>query len=323
MNRRRLLQLAAVAAALPAVSRIAVAETYPSRPVRLIAPFPAGGVVDLFSRLIGQPLSDRLGQSVIIENRAGAGGNVGTEAVVRAPPDGYTLLLMSSTNALNQTLYSNLSFDIVRDLVPIASINRGIGVLVVHPSFPATTMPEFIAYVKANPGRVNMASGGIGSSQHIYGELFKLMAGVDMVHVPYRGGGPALIDLLAGQVPVMFDTIPQGIEYIRDGKLRALAVTTATRSPALPDVPSMSDFVPGFEAGSWWGVAAPKNAPAEIIERLNKAFNAALADPKVRTRLAELGTTPLEFSPGEFGTFVEAETEKWAKVIKFSGAKEE
>jgi len=323
MNRRRLLQLAAVAAALPAVSRIAVAETYPSRPVRLIAPFPAGGVVDLFSRLIGQPLSDRLGQSVIIENRAGAGGNVGTEAVVRAPPDGYTLLLMSSTNALNQTLYSNLSFDIVRDLVPIASINRGIGVLVVHPSFPATTMPEFIAYVKANPGRVNMASGGIGSSQHIYGELFKLMAGVDMVHVPYRGGGPALIDLLAGQVPVMFDTIATSMEHIKAGKLRALAVTAGARSPVLPDVPTVGEFVPGYEATGWQGLGAPRNTPAEITERLHAEINACLEEPRIRARIVGLGYLEFITTQAEFTRFVAESTEKWGKVIRAANIRAE
>jgi len=242
---------------------------------------------------------------------------------VRAPADGYTLLVVLAANAINATLHDKLKFSPIRDLAMVAGMVRVPNVMEVHPAVPAKTVPEFIAYAKANPGRLSFASGGNGSSLHVIGELFKMMAGIDMLHVPYRGGAPALIDLLAGQVQVMFDTIPQGIEYIRDGKLRALAVTAAMRSPALPDVPSMSDFVPGFEAGSWWGVAAPKNTPAEIIDRLNKTFNAALADPKVRTRLAELGTTPLEFSPGEFGTFVEAETEKWAKVIKFSGAKEE
>jgi len=282
-----------------------------------------GGSVDIVTRLIGQWLSERLGQPFLVDNRPGASGDIATEAVVRAPADGYTLLVVLAANAINATLRDKLKFSPIRDLAMVAGMVRVPNVMEVHPAVPAKTVPEFIAYAKANPGRLSFASGGNGSSLHVIGELFKMMAGIDMLHVPYRGGAPALIDLLAGQVQVMFDTIPQGIEYIRDGKLRALAVTAAMRSPALPDVPSMSDFVPGFEAGSWWGVAAPKNTPAEIIDRLNKTFNAALADPKVRTRLAELGTTPLEFSPGEFGTFVEAETEKWAKVIKFSGAKEE
>ena len=267
------------AAALPAALRIARTQAYPTRSVRLIAPFPAGGVVDLFSRLIAQPLSERLGQTVIIENRAGAGGNVGTEAAVRASPDGYTLLLMTSTNAINQTLYDKLNFDITRDIIPVASINRGIGVLEVHPSFPARTVPGFIAYVKANPGQVNMASGGIGSSQHIYGELFKMMAEVNMVHVPYRGGDPALTDLLAGQVPVMFDTIATSMEQIKAGKLRALAVTAATRSQVLADVPTIGEFVPGYEATGWQGIGAPRNTPPEIIDRLHREINACLDDP--------------------------------------------
>ncbi len=293
------------------------------RPVRMVLGLSPGGSVDIVTRLIGQWLSERLGQPFLVDNRPGASGDIATEAVVRAPADGYTLLVVLAANAINATLHDKLKFSPIRDLAMVAGMVRVPNVMEVHPAVPAKTVPEFIAYAKANPGRLSFASGGNGSSLHVIGELFKMMAGIDMLHVPYRGGAPALIDLLAGQVQVMFDTIPQGIEYIRDGKLRALAVTAAMRSPALPDVPSMSDFVPGFEAGSWWGVAAPKNTPAEIIDRLNKTFNAALADPKVRTRLAELGTTPLEFSPGEFGTFVEAETEKWAKVIKFSGAKEE
>ena len=293
-HRRRFLHLAAGAAALPALSRIAKAQAYPTRPVRLIAPFPAGGVVDLFSRLIGQPLSERLGQPVIIENRAGAGGNVGTEAVVRASPDGYTLLLITSTNAINQTLYDKLNFDFVRDIVPVASIDRGIGVLEVHPSFPAKTVPEFISYLKANPGKVNMASGGIGSSQHIYGELFKMMAGVDMVHVPYRGGGPALTDLLAGQVPVMFDTIATSMEQIKAGKLRALAVTAATRSEVLPDIPTIGEFVPGYEATGWQGIGAPRNTPPEIIDRLHREINACLDDPKVKAAHRRAGLSGVQ-----------------------------
>ena len=323
LPRRNFLDLAAGAAALPAVSRIAWAQAYPTRPVRLIAPFPAGGVVDLFSRLIGQPLSERLGQPVIIENRAGAGGNVGTEAVVRASPDGYTLLLITSTNAINQTLYDKLNFDFVRDIAPVASIVRGIGVLEVHPSFPAKTVPEFIAYVKANPGRVNMASGGIGSSQHIYGELFKMMAGVDIVHVPYRGGGPALTDLLAGQVPVMFDTIATSMEQIKAGKLRALAVTSATRSEVLPDIPTIGEFVPGYEATGWQGIGAPRNTPPEIIDRLHKEIDACLDDPKVKARIVELGYLEFKTSQTEFTRFVGESIEKWAKVIRAANMRAE
>ena len=332
LPRRNFLHLAAGAAALPAVSRVAWAQAYPSRPVRLIAPFPPGGVVDLFSRLIGQPLSERLGQPVIIENRAGAGGNVGTEAVVRASPDGYTLLLITSINAINQTLYDRLNFDFVREIVPVASIVRGIGVMEVHPSFPAktvpefisyVTVPEFISYVKANPGKVNMASGGIGSSQHIYGELFKIMAGVDMVHVPYRGGGPALTDLLAGQVPVMFDTIATSMEQIKAGKLRALAVTAATRSQVLPDIPTIGEFVPGYEATGWQGIGAPRSTPPEIIDRLHREINACLDDPKVKARIVELGYLVFKTSQTEFTSFVGESIEKWAKVIRAANIRAE
>ena len=323
LPRRKFLHLASGAAALPAVLRIARAQAYPTRSVRLIAPFPAGGVVDLFSRLIAQPLSERLGQTVIIENRAGAGGNVGTEAAVRASPDGYTLLLMTSTNAINQTLYDKLNFDITRDIIPVASINRGIGVLEVHPSFPAKTIPEFIAYVKANPGQVNMASGGIGSSQHIYGELFKMMAGVNMVHVPYRGGGPALTDLLAGQVPVMFDTIATSMEQIKAGKLRALAVTAATRSQVLPNVPTIGEFVPGYEATGWQGIGAPRNTPPEIIDRLHREINACLDDPKLQARIVELGYLVFKTSQAEFSSFVAESTEKWANIIRAANIRAE
>ena len=323
LPRRQFLHLAAGAAALPAASRIAWAQAYPTRPVRLITPFPAGGVTDLFSRLIGQPLSERLGQPVIIENRAGAGGNVGTEAVVRASPDGYTLLLITSTNAINQTLYDKLNFDFVRDIVPVASIVRGIGVLEVHPSFPAKTVPEFISYLKANPGKVNMASAGIGTSQHIYGELFKMMAGVEMVHVPYRGGGPALTDLLAGQVPVMFDTIATSMEQIKAGKLRALAVTSATRSDVLPDIPTIGEFVPGYEATAWQGIGAPRSTPPEIIDRLHREINACLDDPKVKARIVELGYLVFKTSQTEFSSFVGESIEKWAKVIRAANIKAE
>jgi len=278
-------------------------------------------VVDVFARLIGQWLSDRLGQPIIIENRAGAGGNLATEAVVKAPPDGYTLLMIGSNNAWNVTLYDNLSFNFIRDIAPVASIYRGPAVLVVHPSFPAKSVPELIAHAKANPGKINMASGGVGSAQHVYGELFKMMTGVDMLHVPYRGGGPALTDLLAGQVPVMFDTLATSIEHIRAGKLRALAVTSATRSDALPDIPTVGDFVPGYEGTGWQGVGAPRNTSAEIIAKLNREINAGLADPRMKARITDFGYTVFASSPADFGTFIAAYTEKWAKVIKFSGAK--
>jgi tripartite-type tricarboxylate transporter receptor subunit TctC len=320
-HRRHFLHLAAGAAALPAVSRIASGQAYPSRPVRLIVGFPAGGVLDLFARLIGQWLSERLGQPFIVENRAGAGGNLAAEAVVKAPPDGYTLLQIGAHNAWNVALYDNLSFNFIRDIAPVASIYRGPAVLVVHPSFPAKSVTELIAHAKSNPSKIIMASGGVGSAQHVYGELFKMMTGVDMLHVPYRGGGPALTDLLAGQVPVMFDTLATSIEHIRAGKLRALAVTSATRSEVLPDIPTVGDFVPGYEGTGWQGVGAPMNTSAEIIDKLNKAINAGLADPQMKARIADLGYTVFESSPAEFSTFIAAYTEKWAKVIKFSGAK--
>jgi tripartite-type tricarboxylate transporter receptor subunit TctC len=321
LPRRNFLHLAAGAAVLPAVSRIASAQTYPSRPVRLIAGFPPGGVLDLFARLIGQWLSERLGQPFIVENRAGAGGNLAAEAVVKAPPDGYTLLQIGAHNAWNVALYDNLTFNFIRDIAPVASIYRGPAVLVVHPSFPAKSVPELIAHAKANPGKINMASGGVGSAQHVYGELFKMMTGVDMLHVPYRGGGPALTDLLAGQVPVMFDTLATSIEHIRATKLRALAVTSATRSEVLPDIPTVGDFVPGYEGTGWQGIGAPRNTPAEIIDKLNKEINAGLADPRMKARIADFGYTVFASSPADFSTFIAAYTEKWTKVIKFSGAK--
>jgi tripartite-type tricarboxylate transporter receptor subunit TctC len=321
LPRRTFLHLAAGAAALPALSRFAWAQAYPTRPVRLIAGFPPGGVVDVFARLTGQWLSARLSQPIIIENRAGAGGNLATEAVVKAPSDGYTLLMIGSNNAWNVTLYDNLGFNFIRDIAPVASIYRGPAVLVVHPSFPARSVPELIAYAKSNPGRINMASGGVGSSQHVYGELFKMMTGVDLVHVPYRGGGPALTDLLAGQVPVMFDTLATSIEHIKAGKLRALAVTSATRSDVLPDTPTVGEFVPGYEGTGWQGVGAPSNTSAEIINKLNKEINAGLADPRMKARITDFGYTVFASSPADFRTFIAAYTEKWAKVIKFSGAK--
>jgi tripartite-type tricarboxylate transporter receptor subunit TctC len=323
LPRRKFLHLAASAAALSSLPRFAAALDYSTRPVRLIAPFPLGGVTDLFARLIGQPLSERLGQPVIVENRAGAGGNVGTEVVVRAPPDGYTLLLLTVSNAINQTLYQDLNFDIVRDIVPVASINRGMGVLEVHPSFPATTGPEFIAYAKANPGKINYASAGIGSTPHMYGELFKIMAGVDLVAVHYRGTGPALVDVLPGQVPVMFDTLATSIEHIRAGRLRALGVTAATRSAALPEVPAISEFLPGYEATGWEGIGAPRNTPDDIVERLHREINACVADPRYSTRTIELGYIPFASTQAEFSNFVVESTEKWAKVIRAANIKAE
>jgi tripartite-type tricarboxylate transporter receptor subunit TctC len=322
LPRRRFLQLAAGALTVPAAPRPAWSQAYPTRPVRIIVGLSAGGSVDIVTRLIAQRLSERLGHQFLVENRPGAASNIATEAVVRAPADGYTLLVVLAANAINATLYDNLNFNLIRDIALVAGMVRVANVMEINPSVPAKTVPEFIAYAKANPGKISFASGGKGSSLHVIGELFKIMAGIEMVHVPYRGGAPALIDLLGGRVQVMFDTIPQSIDYIRDGKLRALAVTTVTRSQALPEVPTMSDFVPGFEAGSWWGVGAPSHTPVEIVETLNREINAALADPAIKKRLAELGTTPLVFTPAEFGAFVAAETEKWANVVRFSGAKE-
>jgi tripartite-type tricarboxylate transporter receptor subunit TctC len=323
LPRRRFLHLAAGAAALPAVSRIARAQTYPSRPVRLIVPTAPGGAFDIMARLIGQWLSERLGQPFVIENRPGAGTNIGTEVVVRAPADGYTLLLAGTPNAINATLYDRLNFNFIRDIAPVASVFRSAYVMVVNPSVPAKSIPEFIAYAKANRGKINMASGGVGSAHHVYGELFKMMAGVNLVHVPYRGAGPALTDLLGGQVQVMFANMSSSIEYVRAGKLRALAVTTMTRSEALPDIPIMSDFVPGYEASLFLGVGVPKNTPGEIVDKLNKEVNAGLADPKMKARLADLGGTPLVGSPADFAKLIADETEKWAKVVKSAGIKPE
>ena len=321
--RRGFLRLAAGAAALPAVSRVAWAQTYPVRPVRWIVGFAAGGLNDILARLIGQSLSERLGQPFIIENRPGAGGNIATEAVANAPPDGYTLLLVGSSNTINPALYDRLNFNFLRDIAGVAGIVRVPLVMEVTPSFPAKSVAEFIAYAKANPGKVNFASGGNGSSLHVAGELFKMMTGVNMVHVPYRGGGPALTDLIGGQVQVMFSNLPESIEYIRAGTLRALAVTTATRAQALPDLPTVGDAVPGYEASGIGGVGIPKGTPAEIVDTLNSEINAALADPKMKVRLADLGGTPLAGSPADFGRLMAEETEKWAKVVKFSGAKAE
>jgi tripartite-type tricarboxylate transporter receptor subunit TctC len=322
-HRRQFLQLAAGAAALPVVPRIAWAQAYPSRPVRIIVGAPPAGAADILARLMGQWLSERLGQPFIIENRPGAGGNIATEAVVRAPPDGYTLLLVVPANAVNATLFDKLNFNFIRDIAPVASIVSQPQVMLVNPSFPAKSVPEFVAYAKANPGKINMASAGIGNETHVYGELFKEMAGVNLVHVPYRGGAPALTDLLGGQVQVYFGALASSIEYIKAGKLRALAVTTATRSEALPDIPTVGEFVPGYEASQWYGLGAPKNTPAEIVEKLNREINAALADPKIKARLADLGGTPFPGSSADFGRFITAETEKWGKVIRAANIKAE
>ena len=321
--RRRFLQLAAGAAALPAVSRIARAQTFPSRPVRIVVPTAAGGPNDILTRLIGQWLSEHLGQPVIVENRPGAGTNLATEVVVRAPPDGYTLFSAGPASAINATLYDKLSFNFLHDTAPVAGIMRVSNVLVVPPSFPAKTVPEFIAYAKANPGKLSMASGGIGSGSHMAGELFKQMAGVDMVHVPYRGAGPALGDLLGGQVQVMLDLMPNSIEHIRAGKLRGLAVTTATRSEELPDIPTVGDFVPGYEASAVFGIFAPRGTPADVIDKLNKEINAGLADPSIKARLAQLGGTVLAGSAADLGKLFADETEKWGKVIRAAHIKAE
>jgi tripartite-type tricarboxylate transporter receptor subunit TctC len=320
--RRRFLELAAGATMLLAASRVARAQTYPTRPVRIIVGFPPGGPTDIAARLIGQWLSERLAQQFVIENRPGASGDIGTEAVVRAPPDGYTLLMITPPNLINATLYDKLNFNFIRDIAPVAGIMRTPNVMEVNPSFPARTVPEFIAYTKAT-GKINMASAGNGSSGHVAGELFKVMAGVNMLHVPYRGSAPALTDLLGGQVQVMFDPMTSSIEHIRAGKLRALAVTTARRSEALPDIPTVGDFVPGYEASSWGGIGAPKNTPAEIIEKLNKEINAALADPKMKVRLADLGATALVNSPADLGKLIADETEKWGTVIRAANVKPE
>lgn len=319
--RRQFLQLAAGAAALPAVSRGAKAQAYPVRPVRIVVPVPPGGGMDAVARQLGQLLSERLGQPVLIENRPGGGTNIGTEAVVRAAADGYTLLLASLSNVINATLYEKLSYNFIRDIAPVASIARGPFVMTVNPSVPAKTIPEFIAFARANPGKVNMASGGTGSGAHVSGELFKFLAGVDMLHVPYRGSAPALTDLLGGRVQVMFADMPSAIGHIRAGTLRALAVTSAKRSEALPDIPTVGDFLPGFESSLFFGIGAPKDTPAEVVDRLNKEINSSLADPKFKALVADIGASTLAGSPADFGKFLADETEKWGKVVKFAGAK--
>jgi len=319
LTRRRLLLLAAGATAI--APRRAAAQAFPARPVRIIVGFPPGGVGDVTARLIAEALQERLGQTMIVENRPGAGGNLGTEAVARSPADGYTLILSGTNNTSNATLYPNLKFNFLRDLASVGSIMRGPLVMAVHPALPAQTVAEFIAYAKANPGKVNLVSSGNGTSTHLTGELFRMMAAVEIQHIPYRGEGPALADLVAGQVQVMFPNLPSAIGHIRGGALRALAVTGASRSPALPDLPTVADTLPGFESTAWFGLSAPKQTPAAVIARLNREISASLADPKLAARIADLGATPMPLSPGEFDAFVAAETEKWAKVVRFAGAK--
>jgi len=322
LPRRKFLQLAAGAAALPAWPHIARAQPYPSRPVRIIVGWAAGGAPDTIGRLMAQWLSERLGQQFVMDNRPGAGGNIATEAVVRAPADGYTLLLATVGDAISATFYDKLNFNFIRDIAPVASLVHGPGVMVVNPSFPAKTVPEFIAYAKANPGKINMAS-PTGSTPHLYGELFKMMAGIDMIHVPYRGAPQALADLIGGQVQVIFDPIVNSIEHIRAGRLRALAVTTTNRSELLPDIPAIGEFLPGYEASAWHGIGAPRNTPTELVELLNKQINAGLADAKMKTRIADLGYQAYATSPAEFAKFIGEETDKWAKIVKISGAKAE
>jgi len=323
LPRRQFLHLAAGAAALPALRRVARAQTYPARPVRIIVPFAAGGGTDITARIIGQWLSERLGQQFIIENRPGGGTNIGTEVAARAPADGYTLLMVGTSNTTNPSLYDKLNFDLLRDFAAVAGVIRAPHIVVVNLSLPVTTFPEFIAYAKANPGKVNMASSGSGSVGHLAGELFKMLTGVNMQHIPYRGGGPALLDLIAGQVQVYFAGMPEAIEYVRTGQVRALAVGTATRAQAFPDIPTVGEFVSGFESSIWFGLSAPGNTPRGIIDQLNRETNAGLADSKIKARFAELGSTVFPTAPAEFDKFIAAETEKWGKVVKFAGIKPE
>ena len=321
VHRREVLSFAGAAVAAPFVSRCAAAQSYPTRPVHLVVGFPPGGPADIFSRLMGQWLSDRLGQQFVIENRPGAGSNIATEAVARAPADGYTLLQVGPPHAINATLYDKLNYNFIRDIAPIACMARSPNVMEVNPSVPAKTVPEFIAYAKSNPGKINMASSGNGTVTHVAGELFKMITSIDIVHVPYRGSTPALTDLLGGQVQVMFDNVPSSIELIRAGKLRPIAVTQSTRFEGLPEIPTVSEFLPSYEASSWFGIGAPKNTPASIVDKLNKEVNAGLADPKLRAKIGELGGTVLGGSAADFGRLVAEETHKWGKVVKFSGAK--
>ncbi len=319
--RRQFLRLAGAAAALPAVSRLARAQAYPARQIRMIIGYPPGGSADITARLTAQWLTERLGQSVIIESRPGGGTNIATEAVVNAPPDGYTLLLVAPANAINATLYEKMNHNFLRDIEPVAGLIRFANVVVVNPDVPVKTIPELIAYAKANPGKLNMASSGNGSTIHMSGELFKMMTGINMIHVPYRGGALALTDLIGGQVQVMFDNIPTAAEFVKNGKLRGLAVTSTERSEVLPDLPTVSSFLPGYEASAWYGLGVPKGTPADIVEKLNREVNAILADPKAKARFTELGATLLPGSAADFGKLVADETEKWGKVVKFSGAK--
>jgi tripartite-type tricarboxylate transporter receptor subunit TctC len=323
LPRRQFLHLIASATALPAVSRVASAQSYPAKPVHVIVGFAPGGGNDIAARLISHWLSERLGRQFIVENRPGAGSNIATEAVVRAAPDGYTLLLVAVANATNATLYDKLNFNFIRDIAPVAGLLRVPNLVEVHPSVPAQTLPEFIAYTRANPGKVNMGSGGIGGPVHMTGELFNMMAGLKMQHVPYRGEAPALNDLIGGQVQVVFGSVPASIQYVRAGKLRALAVTTSTRSAVLPDLPTVAEFVPGYESSTWYGIGAPKSTPADVVDRLNVEINAALADPTLKARLADLGGTAIAGSPADFGELIAADTEKWGKVIKFASIKPE
>ena len=322
-HRRRFLHLAAGVAALPAMSRVAWARAYPAKPVRIVVGFAAGGGADTSARILGQWLTERLGQQFIVEDRPGAGSNIATEAVVRAPPDGYTLLEVTVANAIGATLYDKLSFNFIRDIAPVAAISRGALVMVVNPSFPARTVREFIAYAKTNPGKINMATSGSGTGPQIAGELFRMMAGIEMTQVPYRGGAPAITAVIGGQVQVFFSPLPEPIEQIKAGNLRALAISTASRWQGFPDLPTMGEFVPGYEASTFYGIGTPKNTPTEIIEKLNKEINAALADAEMKARIADLGGTVLPGSPADFAKFIAAETEKWAKVVKFAGLKPE
>ena len=323
LPRRQFLHAAAGAVAFSALLLSAQAQTYPNRPVRIVVGFPAGGPTDIVARVMAQWLSERLGQEFFVENRPGAASNIGTEAALRSPPDGYSLLQVTSSNAVNATFYEKLNFDLMRDMTPVAGIIRVPFVMVITPSIPAKSVPEFIAYAKANPGKINMASGGIGTSTHISGEFFKMMAGVNLTHVPYRGSAPALTDMIGGQVHVMFDILPSSLQYIRAGTLRALAVRSTTRSEVLPELPTLSDFLPGYESSAWYGIGAPRNTPNEIVGKLNSEVNAGLADAKIKARLADLGGTVAPGTPADFGKFVADEIEKWGKVIKFSGARPE
>ena len=323
LPRRRFLHLAAGAAVLSAAPRIGRAQAYPTRPVRIIVPFAPGGSTDIVTRLVAERLSERLGQQFIVENRPGGGSNIGTEAAVNAPADGYTLVMLSNANAINTSLYQKLNFNLIRDIAPVAGINTQASVMVVHPSLPINSVPEFIAYAKANPGRINMASAGIGSGIHMTGELFKMMAGIDLVHVPYRGEGPAIADLVGGQVQFMFCAVPTCIEYIKAGRVRALGVSTPSRWKTLPDIPAIAEFVPGYEVTAWFALGAPRNTPAEIIRKLNSEIDAALADNRLKNRFADLGAVPMPMAPAKVGQWLADEVEKWAKVVKFSGAKPE